>query len=103
MIDSQIAMRSLVESSPDIVLVLEPDSTVRYVNPAIRRVLGYESEDLTGHRLSEYLHPEDQDRVMERLAQSLEAPESSSVEFRMRHAAGFWHYLHVVGAELPGH
>lgn len=38
---------------------------------------------------------------MESLAQSLEAPESSSVEFRMRHAAGFWHYLHAVGAELP--
>lgn len=94
-------MSSLVESSPDVILVLEPDSTVRYANPAVQRVLGYETEEFTGERLSGYLHPEDRDRVMASLSQNFEALEVSSLEFRVRHAAGYWSYLHAVGVELP--
>ncbi len=33
--------RSLVQNSSDIMLILEADGTVRYVSPALERVLGY--------------------------------------------------------------
>lgn len=100
-IDSRFAMDSLVESSPDIILVLDPDSTVRYANPAVQRVLGYWTEDITGGKLSNYLHPEDRNRMMDSFSQRSAAPDASSpLEFRMRHADGFWRYLQATSVEL---
>jgi PAS domain S-box-containing protein len=38
----------IVEDLQDVVAILAPDGTVRYVNPAVRRTLGYEPEALIG-------------------------------------------------------
>lgn len=94
-------MSTLVESSPDIILVLNPDSTVRYANPAIQQVVGYGTEDLKGTRLSEYLHPEDRDRVTASLSQSAADPnDTSPLEFQMRHADGSWCCLQAMSVKL---
>lgn len=94
-------MRSLVESSPDIILVLNPDSTVRYVNPAVHRVLGYGAGDMEGTRLSDYLHPEDRERVTASLSQSAaDSNYTSQLEFQMRRADGSWRCLQAMSVEL---
>ena len=38
----------IVEDIQDVVAILAPDGTLRYVNPAVRRMLGYEPEALIG-------------------------------------------------------
>jgi len=40
--------RSLVQYSSDVVMILEAHGTVRYVSPAVERVLGYRPEDFVG-------------------------------------------------------
>lgn len=98
----RVNMSSLVESSPDIILVLASNSTVIYANPALQKVLGHKAEDLTGHRLSDYLHLDDHDRVMKHLSDSTDARETSyPLEFRVRHADGFWCDMQAMGVELP--
>src|ERR671914_1828347 len=40
--------RSLVEHTSDIITILEPDGTIRYVSPAVERVTGYKPEEQIG-------------------------------------------------------
>jgi PAS domain-containing protein len=41
--------RSVVENATEVVTILEADGTVRYVSPAIERVLGYRPEERAGN------------------------------------------------------
>jgi diguanylate cyclase (GGDEF)-like protein/PAS domain S-box-containing protein len=47
--------RSLVQSSSDVIALLEPDLTIRYHTPSVERVLGYGEDELVGRRLPELL------------------------------------------------
>jgi len=40
--------RTLVEESNDIATIIDTDGTMRYVSPAVTRVLGYDPEELVG-------------------------------------------------------
>ena len=51
--------RSLVQNFSDVVMILEADGTVRFVSPAVERVLGYRPEEMVGTRALDYVHPED--------------------------------------------
>jgi PAS domain S-box-containing protein len=42
------AFDALAEASADGIIMLDDDSTVRYANPAVERILGYEPEELVG-------------------------------------------------------
>ena len=47
---SEERFRALVQHAADVILVLEPDGTVRHVSPAVQTVLGYEPDRLVGTR-----------------------------------------------------
>ena len=57
--------RRLVERSPEVVMVLEPNLTVRYVNPAVERVLGQRAEQFVGTKLLDHLPSEGSERVLD--------------------------------------
>jgi diguanylate cyclase (GGDEF)-like protein/PAS domain S-box-containing protein len=89
--------RSLVQNSSDVVMILEADGTVRYVSPAVERVLGYRPEDLVGTLVFDYVHPEDIEDVSESFAQTLEKPGvQPPIEYRVRAADGSWRYMEPI-------
>lgn len=94
MVAGDDTFRWLVRESPDAVLLLDKDSTVRYASRAVERLVGQSPEVVTGRRFSEYLYPEDAERVLQEL---FAAPESGAdgrfVEFRALHADGAGRYL----------
>jgi ammonium transporter, Amt family len=45
---SDVGLRTLVESNLDGMLVLDPDGTIRFANPAAARLLGWDAEALRG-------------------------------------------------------
>ena len=47
---SEARFRALVQHAADVIAVLAPDGTVRYVSPAVERVLGYPPGDVVGDR-----------------------------------------------------
>jgi diguanylate cyclase (GGDEF)-like protein/PAS domain S-box-containing protein len=95
--------RTLVQSAPDVMIILEPDSTVRYVSPAVRRVLGYSPEDLAGKDFSQYLHYDESSEQMPRALIS-EIPTAALTPdtelFLVRSADGSWRSLEAASAEL---
>ncbi|MFB6251741.1 MAG: PAS domain S-box protein [Halobellus sp.] len=54
-----------VEESDDVVTILDSDGTVTYASRSSDRVLGYDSDDLTGVNLFDQLHPDDRNQAME--------------------------------------
>lgn len=60
----------LLEALPDFVLVVSLKGTFLYVGPSIRRVLGYDSEELVGKSISDFAHPEDVVPLMRELKES---------------------------------
>ena len=56
---SQHRYQHLVESVTDLVMALDREGRITYVNPAVRQVLGYAPEELVGESVSILIHPED--------------------------------------------
>ena len=55
--------RSLVQNSSDLILLLDPDLTVRYHTPSVQRVLGYGEDELVGRRLTGLLEGSEAERL----------------------------------------
>lgn len=90
----------LLRRSPDVVLVLAPDSTVLYTNPAVERVLGHPPHRFIGGKIEDHLHPDEMERVAEHMRGGRRGPEP--LEVRLRHADGSWKRLQAIGVETTG-
>ena len=90
--------RSLVENAADTMSILGPGGHVLYQSPSVRRMLGWEAEDLEGRDALELIHPEERDEVRSVLAALVEDPGGAAeVEFRIRAKDGSWHRVEVTG------
>lgn len=53
--------RAMIENSLDVIGIINPDNTVRYISPSVRKLLGYEPEDVIGHPIEEMVHPDEKE------------------------------------------
>ena len=83
---SEAHLSALVQHSTDVILVITPDTTVKYASPSILQILGYETSDFVGQRLLGYVAVEDQALLAPVLTLASEA--TQAVEFRIRHRDG---------------
>nr|MBI3611988.1 PAS domain S-box protein [Nitrospirota bacterium] len=94
-------LRSLIENAPDMIAVIDADSTIRYGSPSLYRLLEYAPADLLGKPAFHFVHPDDLSRVSATLTQVLQAPGShQSAEFRLRNGGGRWLTLEGTGQSV---
>ncbi|MGH7701710.1 MAG: putative bifunctional diguanylate cyclase/phosphodiesterase [Gemmatimonadales bacterium] len=80
---NEARFRSLVQHSSDVIIVIRPDTTIRYLSPSVSRVLRYDPEPLLGRALLELLEPEDRERARAFLRSAAKAPGvSAPIEWR---------------------
>ncbi len=94
----------LVEHASQAIFVVQ-DRQLVYLNPATTRVTGYSSDELMAKPFADFLHPEDQKRVVDRHVRRLKGetlPEAYS--FRVLHKEGrmVWVELNAVLTEWNG-
>lgn len=84
--------QELVENTSDLVTVLDADGIIRYQNSAISHKLGFPPDEVTGRHASDFIHPEDWERVWGIFITDLNEPSSKfpPVEFRLRTRDGSW-------------
>ncbi|WP_256301236.1 PAS domain-containing protein [Haloarchaeobius salinus] len=88
----------LVEHAQDLITVVDPDGRIRYANPAVEDILGYDRDEFVGSPVFDYVHPDDRREVAaetEAVLEESEALVSTSV-YRARHADGSWRWLESV-------
>jgi len=89
--------RSLIENALDLISIISEDGTIRYASPSHERVLGYRADELVGHSVFQFIHPEDVGEFAS--AFSATGP-PSSIASRVRHKNGTWRVLESFGRNL---
>jgi diguanylate cyclase (GGDEF)-like protein/PAS domain S-box-containing protein len=99
---TEARFRSLVQNSTDVVMVVDADSTVRYVSPSVEGVFGYDPAELENTQLTRLIHPDDKTQVLQFL--TLTGREGATgtglIESRMRHRDDFWLHIETLRTDL---
>jgi diguanylate cyclase (GGDEF)-like protein/PAS domain S-box-containing protein len=96
---SEDRFAALIDNSSDIVAVLGDDVDLRYVSPVAQRLLGYPLESLMQMQMMDLVHRDDLD-LARRMLRDVQFGVRDSVELRLRHFAGTYHWFEVVGVDL---
>jgi PAS domain S-box-containing protein len=98
---SEERFRSLVQNASDIIIILEADGTIRYVSPAIERILGLRTEDVVGKNAVAFVDPVDRTEATRIFVEARKEPGiRPPVEFRLRHEDGTWRHLEINRSNL---
>jgi len=98
---SERYFRALAENAYDVITVLKADGTRVYASPSVKRVTGYDPEEMVGRTPFELMHPDDLPQVMKTFSEGLRSPGfTKKVEYRFRHKDGTWHTHEAVGWNL---
>jgi PAS domain S-box-containing protein len=76
----------LLEVLPDFIHVLSLKGNFLYVAPSVRRVLGYEPDELVGKAIQDFCHPADVVPLMRELKESSTVPTTGSEAATIVHA-----------------
>ncbi len=108
--ESEARFRALVQHSSDVITIVDSDSTIRYVSPAVASVFGYESRQIVGTRLADLVHPDEvlgalqflNEIALTRSTHGEGSARSTTLtrEWRLRHANGNWLTVDSVGTNL---
>ncbi len=97
---SEDRFRSLIQNSSDVTLVIGPGRLFTYVSPAVTQLLGFDPADLEGRPASEFVHPDERQRVLDGMGSQLqESAQTVPIQFRMRRADGTWREVEAVVAD----
>ncbi len=93
--------RALVQSSSDLVFVVDQNRTVTYASPSCTKVLGYEPDDLLGSETGVLVHADDIENLR-LIFGRIEGAPGGSEEFsiRFRHHDGTWRWLEGLATNL---
>ncbi len=81
--------QALIESSLDVVGIMDQDLITRYVSPSVTAMLGYDPEEMVGTTGVMRLHPEDREAALEEFRPVLRTPGAvHKQEVRMLHKDG---------------
>lgn len=97
---SEAYFRSLIENASDIIMVHSPDGTIIYGSPSIKRVLGYEQQEMVGRNSLEFIHPDDAQKAMNLFRGAAEGSAVMSAELRFLHKNGEWRFIESVSHGL---
>jgi len=94
--------RALIEHSSDIIVILNLEGIITYINPAVEQVLGFKPEERIGANGFELIHPDDRKYLIDKfntLARDKKSP-IIKAEIHLRHKDGSWRTLEAVGSNL---
>ena len=98
---AETRFRLLTENASDLVSILTPDGILRYVSPAVQRLLGYAPDEMLERPMTDFLHPEETGLAMKRLARAMAEPDNTHMlRHRLKHKDGSWRHYETLGRNL---
>lgn len=104
----ELRFRMLVENSMDIIIHANIHREITYINPAVKKIMGYEVEEVVGKRLRDMIYEADLNRLLSEFEEVLQSPgKSFKKEYRVKKKEGgfVWveatvvNLLHMKGVE----
>jgi len=88
--ESEKRYLNLLNSILDILVEINLDLAITYINPQVYGLLGYSSEDLIGKRFIDLIHPDDMSRIKEIINNAIKTNEIISAELKVQHKKGYY-------------
>ena len=93
--------RTLLQESSDIVVIVTPTGDIKYISPAVERILGLAGHGLVGQNVFAYLHPDDLVQALESLTNTSQNPGYAvPLELRLRRADGIYVPMELLANNL---
>lgn len=93
--------RSLVQSFPDLIVVLDTAGRYTYVSSRVTELLGYTQDELLGQRLGERTRPEDRPAILELYEQLLTGRRRhGTIEYQTMTKQGQWRLFRASASPL---
>ena len=101
---SEEYFRALIENVTDIVTITDYKGTFIYTSPSIKRILGYNPDDLIGKNVFDYVHPDEKKLIFKHFQKRVRSEISRQfIEFQFKHNDGYWCTLESMGNNLLAH
>jgi PAS domain S-box-containing protein len=98
---SEARFRSLVQQASDLILILDRQAVVQFASPAVKRMLGFDPDEITGRVNSLTVHPADVKRFRRALIRVLRIPGlHPPFEIRVQHRDGSYRWLEITPTNL---
>jgi len=91
--NSEAAYRFMAEEASDIIARHGSDGRLSFVSPAVKRILGFEPNDMLRKGPFEGAHADDLEQIKESLAQARQANGSANYTYRVLHRDGHYVWL----------
>lgn len=97
---SEEKFRSLIQNASDIIGIINPDGMYSYASNNLLPILGYNPPDLLGKNAFDFIHPDDKEMVLEKLAGISVSKTVQIGAFRFLHANNEWRWLETTLTNL---
>lgn len=99
--EGEYRYRLLAENSNDVIIAMAADLTIRFVSPAVRRVLGWTPEDLTGAALTDFIDADARTAFALDRGEVDAARRHATFTCQMRTCSGQWVWMEASLGLLP--
>jgi PAS domain S-box-containing protein len=96
---SEERLRRITDNMMDMVSQVSAEGIFEYIGPSHHNYLGYQTDEMLGRSILEFLHPDDLERIATRFVAGVQRPEAMKIDYRYRHAGG--HYLWLESVANP--
>ncbi|MGH7628073.1 MAG: putative bifunctional diguanylate cyclase/phosphodiesterase [Gemmatimonadales bacterium] len=98
---NEARFRALVQHSSDVIIVIRPDGSIRFVSPSATRVLRYEPRTVQGRSIADLLHTDDVEPARAFIAEAARTPGvGAPVEWRFRQPDGSALHAEIIATNL---
>jgi diguanylate cyclase (GGDEF)-like protein/PAS domain S-box-containing protein len=98
---SEEQFRSLVRNTSDVIIIVDPQGTMRYQSPSVEWMWGYPLGSLDNRILWDFVHADDQATARTLLDQAIsDSSTTTTTELRLQYADGRWHDSEVIASNL---
>ncbi len=98
---SEALFRGLIENTQEIFTIINEKGEMTYLSPSIKRIMGFNIEELSSRNAFDFVHPEDTWILADAIKEVLEKPAKVvTIEIRMRHKDGSYRYIESTGYNL---
>ncbi len=98
--NSEQRLREITDNMMDGIAMFNRDGVIDYVSPSCQNLLGYSQEEMLCKPNLDLVHPEDRRHFLYVVNQAIRKQSSVRLEFRCRHAEGYYIWLEAVGNVL---
>ncbi|MFN8146286.1 MAG: PAS domain S-box protein [Candidatus Nanopelagicales bacterium] len=95
--ESETRYRLLAEHSSDVIFLSNERTDLEWVSPSSRDTLGWDSEQLTGRRAVEFIHPDELAMLRRNVTESTQSGATIRVRYRWVRPDGSYRWMEALG------